>query len=194
MTYTPLVDGQTPAHTAINTLITELYNTLTAFNVATPVGSIQAWHSSTPPTGWLKADGSAIPRVTYASLFALLGTTYGPGDGSTTFNLPDLRGRVPVGLGTNSFGGSPMPVVTLGQTGGEETHVLTTNEMVSHTHVFGSSIQSATGAGSNLVTGGTAGYFWDLNAATQSSDVNGGSDVAHDNMQPFTSSYWIIRP
>lgn len=58
-----------------------------------PVGAIMAFAMSTPPDDWLECDGSAISRTTYAALFAIIGTTYGAGDGSTTFNLPDLRGE-----------------------------------------------------------------------------------------------------
>lgn len=80
-----------------------------------PAGSIMAWATSTPPGNWLICDGSAVSRSTYASLFAAIGTTYGAGNGTTTFNLPDLRGRVPVGKNTGTFS-------TLGATGGVETH------------------------------------------------------------------------
>jgi microcystin-dependent protein len=58
--------------------------------------------SSTPPSGWLACDGSAQSRTTYAALFGIVGTTFGAGDGSTTFNLPDLRSRVPVGAGSGT--------------------------------------------------------------------------------------------
>jgi microcystin-dependent protein len=67
-----------------------------------PSGSIAAFAGSTAPNGWLLCDGTAISRTTYADLFTAIGTQYGGGDGSTTFNLPDLRGRVPVGKGSNS--------------------------------------------------------------------------------------------
>jgi len=67
-----------------------------------PVGTILPYASSTAPSGWLLADGSAVSRSTYSDLYNLIGTTYGAGDGSTTFNLPDLRGRVAVGKGTNT--------------------------------------------------------------------------------------------
>jgi microcystin-dependent protein len=60
-----------------------------------PVGSGLLWYSGTPPSKYLLCDGTAISRTTYAQLFSILGTTYGIGDGSTTFNLPDLRQRVP---------------------------------------------------------------------------------------------------
>ena len=73
-------------------------------------GMIQMFAGSTAPTGWLMCDGSAVSRTTYATLFAVIGTTYGTGDGSTTFNLPDLRGRMPLGSSSShslaSTGGS----------------------------------------------------------------------------------------
>lgn len=62
-------------------------------DAAVPVGCVQFFAMSTPPTGWLKANGAAISRTTYATLFAAIGTTFGVGDGSTTFNLPDIRGE-----------------------------------------------------------------------------------------------------
>ncbi len=65
-------------------------------------GVIQMYAGAAAPTGWLLCDGSAVSRTTYATLFAVIGTTYGVGDGSTTFNLPDMRGRMPVGKGTNA--------------------------------------------------------------------------------------------
>lgn len=67
-----------------------------------PVGTISIWSTSTPPTGYLLCDGSAISRTTYSNLFSVIGTTYGSGDGNTTFNLPNFQGRYP--LGSNSAG------------------------------------------------------------------------------------------
>lgn len=67
-----------------------------------PPGVLVPYGGSSAPSGWLLCDGSAVSRTTYAALFAILSTTYGAGDGSTTFNLPDLRGRAPVGAGTGA--------------------------------------------------------------------------------------------
>lgn len=78
----------------------------------TPPGAIIAFAGGAPPSGWLFCDGSAVSRVTYSALYAILGATFGAGDGSTTFNLPDLQGRVPVGKGTH------VDVDTLGDSDG----------------------------------------------------------------------------
>jgi microcystin-dependent protein len=104
------------------------------------------WLGATAPAGWLLCDGSAVSRTTYAALFAEIGTTCGPGDGSTTFNLPDMRGRVPVGKNTGTF-------LTLGQQGGEEAHALTSGEMPPHTHTGTTGTETASHYHS-----GTTGY------------------------------------
>ena len=70
-----------------------------------PPGVLQAYAGSTPPTGWLLCDGSAVSRTTYSALFSAIGTTWGIGDNSTTFNLPDGRGAVLRGTGTGSVNG-----------------------------------------------------------------------------------------
>lgn len=81
-----------------------------------PTGSMVAFGGATAPTGWLLCDGAAISRTTYSALFATLSTNYGVGDGSTTFNIPNLQGRFPVGKdGSAEF-------ATLGQSGGNKTH------------------------------------------------------------------------
>jgi microcystin-dependent protein len=76
--------------------------TASGAEAALPTGTINAYGGSSAPDGWLLCDGTAISREAYSTLFGVIGTSYGTGDGSTTFNLPDLRGRVPVGLGTNA--------------------------------------------------------------------------------------------
>lgn len=74
-------------------IIGQLDQTNNAFSGGTPAGAVQPFAMSTPPTGWLKCNGQAISRTNYAALFSAIGTTYGTGDGSTTFNVPDLRGE-----------------------------------------------------------------------------------------------------
>lgn len=80
-----------------------------------PLGSVKMYAGSTAPEKWLFCRGQAVSRTTYAKLFAVIGTTYGAGDGSTTFNLPDLRDRMPIGAGNlyslNASGGSKDAIV-----------------------------------------------------------------------------------
>lgn len=95
-----------------------------------PVGEVTMWATNTAPTGWLVCDGSAVSRTTYSGLFAVIGTVYGAGDGSTTFNLPNLKGRVVVGRDSTDTDWD-----TLGETRGSKTHTLTSAEMPSHTHI-----------------------------------------------------------
>lgn len=82
-----------------------------------PAGSILPWAGATAPVNWLLCDGSAVSRTTYASLFSVVGTTYGAGNGTSTFNLPDLRGRVPVGRDSTQT-----EFDVLGETGGSKTN------------------------------------------------------------------------
>ncbi|MEO5498993.1 MAG: tail fiber protein [Candidatus Saccharimonadales bacterium] len=95
-----------------------------------PTGMLTQFAGASAPTGWLLCDGTVVSRATYASLFMTIGTTYGAGDGSTTFNLPNLKGRAPVGLDS-----AQTEFDTLGETGGAKTHTLIAGEMPSHTHV-----------------------------------------------------------
>ena len=103
-----------------------------------PPGAIAPYSGSTAPTGWLLCDGSAVSRTSYADLFSAIFTTYGSGDGSTTFNVPDLRGRFP--LGKDNMGGTSANRVAaaqadvLGGSGGEEMHTLTVPEIPPHSH------------------------------------------------------------
>lgn len=96
-----------------------------AFGGFAPTGTIVAYGGTSAPSGWLLCDGAAVSRNTYARLFSVLGTTYGAGDGSTTFNLPDLRQRFPLGKAASGTGS------TLGETGGAIDH---THSGPSHRH------------------------------------------------------------
>ena len=113
----------------IGTLLVIPYGVQAASDTV-PVGTIQAFASATAPADYQKADGRAISRTDYKNLFAVIGTTYGSGNGSTTFNLPNLKGRIVVGMksGDTDFG-------TLGKTGGQKTVALTVEQMPSHTHI-----------------------------------------------------------
>jgi microcystin-dependent protein len=108
-------------------------------------GMVMGFAGGAAPPGWLLCAGQAVSRSIYASLFSTIATTFGPGDGLTTFNLPDYRGRfmafadgmggVPANrLGTGATGGIPGPAI-VGASGGEQSHVQTVNELVAHTHM-----------------------------------------------------------
>jgi microcystin-dependent protein len=98
----------------------------------TPIGAIIDFGGATSPRGYLLCDGSAISRTTYAELFAVIGTTWGVGDGTTTFNIPSLARRVTIGSGG---AGTATISNTLASVGGEESHALITAELAAHTHV-----------------------------------------------------------
>lgn len=90
-----------------------------------PAGIIMPFAGTVTPENYLFCDGAAVSRTTYATLFGVIGTTFGAGDGSSTFNLPDLSGRVPLGVSSTHL---------LGSTGGSETVTLTESELPAHVH------------------------------------------------------------
>ena len=161
-----------------------------------PTGSVQMYAAATAPLGYLLCNGSAVSRATYAALFAVIGTTYGVGDGTTTFNLPDLRGRAAIGAGA----GAGLTPRTLAATGGAETVTLDTTMIPSHTHT-----SNATGGQGNLglvLADGTNTAtavdpslgelkVWDLPHALTINDTGGG--LPHANMQPFIALNYIIK-
>ena len=103
-----------------------------------PTGCIIPWSDTSIPSGFLECNGAAVSRTTYATLFAITSTTYGSGNGSTTFNLPDLKDNVPLGRSNSAALASTGGANTVGSTGnvGGSTgaHTLVTGELASHTH------------------------------------------------------------
>ncbi len=155
-------------------------------------GAMIPWPVATTPADWLRCDGTAVSRTTYADLFALLGTTWGSGDGSTTFNLPDFRDRNLIGDGTLPGGTAR----TVGQTGGEETHTLNVNELPAHHH------QEQAGDGSGNIhplyygAGGAGNYsIYPVSTTVTGAlyTANYGGDAPHNNMAPFGVVRWIIK-
>lgn len=157
-----------------------------------PAGVIVPYGGTAAPTGWLLCYGQAVSRTTYATLFSAISTTYGTGDGSTTFNVPDLRGRVAAGkdnMGgsaasrlTNSGTGNPgIDGATLGASGGADRHQLTIAQLAAHTHNY-----------SPLVAGSTVAGGAGLQGSTSPTSSTGG-DQAHPNAQPTLVLNYIIR-
>lgn len=163
-----------------------------------PVGTIIGSGAAVAPAGWLACDGSAVSRTTYAALFAALGTTFGAGDGSTTFNLPDLRGRVPVGAGA----GPGLTARALADQGGAEQHTLTEAELPPHAHRIGVRQDSSYTSGNLDLTLGTATTWSWHQSAPYGSQTGGGSDglswvvgagTPHTNLQPFAAVKFFIK-
>ncbi len=145
-------------------------------------GFIIGYGAADVPTGWLPCDGREVSRATYAALFAAIGETWGAGDGSSTFLIPDGRGRALIGAGT----GAGLTARTLGQVLGAETHQVTVPEMAAHTHTYRAPSGAAAPPGPGAVqhsTGLTAGF------ATTSV----GGDQAHNNMQPSMVINYLIK-
>jgi microcystin-dependent protein len=156
-----------------------------------PYAGTSAVYSGTAPAGWLLCSGQAVSRTSFVDLFNVIGTTFGAGDGSTTFNVPDLRGRVIAAL--DNLGGTSANRITaawadsMGGTGGAETHTLTIAELAVHQHnLSGASrtVQSGTGATFREITT-SAGADW-------SSD-NAGGGGSHNNVQPSMALAYIIK-
>jgi microcystin-dependent protein len=153
-----------------------------------PVGAMCPWFGSgAVPAGFLECDGSAVSRTTYAGLFGIIGTTYGAGDGSSTFNLPDLRFRAPIGVSA-AQGASGQ----LGAAGGEQLHLLSINEMPLHAHYPGTgsawSFLTEGGTAYNVSWGGTATFQV---AASNQTGTQGGN-AAHNNMPPYLVIRFLI--
>ncbi|MCF7918090.1 tail fiber protein, partial [Candidatus Gracilibacteria bacterium] len=179
-----------------------------------PTGTVLPFAGSSAPSGWLLCDGSAVSRTTYASLFTTISTTYGTGDGSTTFNVPDLRGRTPIGAGQ----GSGLTNRTLGATGGEESHALSTAELSSHSHTltngtvtistvvhtadnqdetnesdYGNNVLGTGGSMQSIFREGTSSDFIGGVSTISGATNTNGSGVAHNVMQPFLTLNYIIK-
>ena len=184
--------------TEVDTEITNATDSI----VSAIVGEIKMWPTASAPSEYLLCDGSAVSRTTYASLFSAIGTTFGTGDGSTTFNLPDFRGRSPVGVGQGSTGegGTTGTNRALAATGGAEETTLDENMIPDHRHVtsvgssssfskswpFGSSgsysMSNEGGAGTITRAGRLTGDMENFTSPTSAVDI----------MSPFLGINFII--
>lgn len=170
---------------------------------AAPTSTIVMFGGASAPIGWLLCDGSAVSRTTYAALYAAISTTYGAGDGTTTFNLPDFRSRSPVGAGTglgghpsnvgtgapnntSPTGGMTLPTRTRGQWFGETSHTQTVAELATHTHDLTTTAGTDTGAGT--ITTGNASEGPLLSAVASS-----GSSTPFNVVNPGLVVNFIIK-
>ena len=160
-------------------------------NFLVPTGSLIMWPSNTIPSDWKLCDGSALSRVTYATLFALLGTTFGAGDGSTTFNLPNYKNRMPYGA----------DAVVVGATGGSADAIV-----VSHTHTATVTDPGHNHLGSvyNYYNGasGSNGFISGINQLTATTTSVTGISVTNQstgvsgtnaNLPPYLGINFIIK-
>ncbi|WP_427870534.1 DUF859 family phage minor structural protein [Leucobacter luti] len=152
--------------------------------ITSPVGAVLEFAGATAPRGWLICDGSEVSRTGYADLFAVIGEAFGAGDGSTTFRLPDHRGRVGVGLSADA------EFNVLGKTGGAKTHTLTTAEMPNHEHRTLNTGDVWVYQGTASLAGGTP--HGGRTVANQMTGKTGGGG-AHNNLQPYIAVNYIIR-
>lgn len=192
----------------------------TAASIDVFVGEIKPYAGSTSPNAnWMICDGRLVGRTNYAALFNIIGTTYGAGDGSTNFQIPDLRGRTAVGAGL----GTGLTDRVLGGSHGAEDHVLSTAQLPSHTHANGltgdsdinlSHNHQISGNGSsNTTLGGTAPRIVALTNGAAGNDVkvtttdninaihshnipntnSTGSGGSHPNVQPSLNLSYLIK-
>jgi len=169
-----------------------------------PTATIVPWTTSSVPTGFLECDGAAVSRSTYATLFGLVGTTYGAGNGSSTFNVPNLADNVAVGKSGNkalaSTGGANTVAVTAtGNVGGSTANAtLSTGQLASHSHPGGVSQAGTTAPNPNPSvakvnvtntgsTGSGQGHSHNMSANFSGSAVNAAI------LQPFLTLIYIIK-
>lgn len=183
-----------------------------------PLGGLIPYAGTAAPTGWLLCDGSQVSRVTYQSLFELIGTTYGAGDGSTTFNVPDLQQRFPLGkaaAGTGALLGATGGAIDHTHTGGSHSHTISSGGSHSHTvnahnhsipsggshvHALGNlkgtatstagSAECQSGTGFNAAVGGHAHFTVNPGGSTPDTDSGGSHDHGGStgNQNPGTDS------
>jgi microcystin-dependent protein len=188
-TFTGIPSGPT-ASPATNT--TQLATTAFVLANSNPTGGIMMWGTGTAPTGWLLCAGAAVSRTTYAALFAVIGTTFGIGDGSTTFNVPNYTNRTPYGTTVGATGGSADAVVV------SHTHTATVTDS-GHLHSMDRFLGDLGGAntayvGDNSGAGGassqnTASATTGITVANSTTGVS----ATNANLPPYLGINFIIK-
>jgi len=147
-------------------------------NVAVNTGSIMSFSSSTVPSGFLDCDGSAVSRTTYADLFGVVGTTYGSGDGSSTFNLQDLQDNHPIGVSGSK---------ALGTKAGSTSVTLAETNLATHDHSYSVTNYTASQANNDAVQGRQLAYQTAKNVG------NAGSSTAFNTFPPYIALKFMIK-
>lgn len=193
----PALSGTPTTPTAVagtnNTQIASTAFVQTAVNSAVITGEMKMWPTSSAPAGYLLCDGSAVSRTVYAALYAVLGTTFGSGDGVNTFNLPNFRNRMPIGAGdlysAGGTGGSKDAVVV------SHTHTATSTDS-GHSHTYTATLQGGT---SYQMSGGS----FSISPTTQTSSTGNanisttigttGVSGTNANLPPYLAVNFIIK-
>ena len=200
-------DGQTPMSSSLNMANNKIVSVLDPTNAqdaatkayvdttvstavavinSVPTGSIQMWPTASAPTGYLLCAGAAVSRTTYATLFALIGTTFGVGNGSTTFNVPNYTSRFPYGTTVAATGGSADAVVV------SHTHTATVTDP-SHSHTLGNPNTLAGGGGApRFDSGSTYSTNSAVTGITVANSTEGVSGT-NANLPPYLGINFIIK-
>ena len=151
------------------------------------IGEVKLFAGNFAPRGWALCQGQLLPINSNSALFSILGTMYG-GDGRTTFALPDLRGRVPVGVGT----GPGLSTIREGQKGGQEMTTLNSLEVPSMSYQVPGYQTDVNGSGDDVKTGSRSVLTVGNQPNTSVNTNNAGGSRSHNNMQPYTGMNYII--
>lgn len=163
-----------------------------------PPGVMMPYAGSTAPDGWLLCDGSAISRTTYANLFAVLSTTFGSGNGTSTFNIPNTSGRAIVGAGIGArdgesgtgviSGGTSLTARTLGSWAGKESTTIVSANLPTHTHGLNSHTHTITIANSSPTSGGPSGGSDSASAGIGSPSPSGtaSTSITHSHTSGYS--------
>mgnify|MGYP003630433678 FL=1 len=186
---------------------TEIINGGELLEGGIPTATIVPWSKSAVPTGFLECDGAAVSRTTYSALFSAIGTTYGAGNGSSTFNTPDLANNVPVGKSNNKAlastgGANTVSVTATGNVGGSTANAtLSTAQLASHSHSGGANAGAASPGnpsqtsapsqrssfGNTGAAGSGQGHSHNMSATFSGSAVNAAI------VQPYLTLIYIIK-
>lgn len=179
-------------HTAMEAALTAA---TTALSSAMPVGEISMYAGSSVPTGYLECDGAAVNRTTYASLYAIVGTLFGVGDGSTTFNLPDMKGRVAVG-----YKSTDTDFDAVGEASGANTKDLSHTHTQSHTHTVSGTTAALSGTavadGGSFYSTATSGHthtFSDTSGEPSVTTTDSGGSATQSVLNPYITLKFIIK-